>query len=120
MKLSGQNYIVRLYDFSILFRTNYIDLLNEIAYNITVSKMKGALIMFVTATEFKTNFGKYLDMLPLEDIFITKNGKTVAKLVNPHVSAVDSISGILAGKVSDDLDRKSLRGDRMERYAIDD
>lgn len=57
----------------------------------------------VTATEFKTNLGKYLDMLPHEDIFITKNGKTVAKLVNPHVSAVDSISGILTGKVSADI-----------------
>ena len=42
-------------------------------------------------------------MLPHEDIFITKNGKTVAKLVNPHVSAVDSISGILTGKVSADI-----------------
>ena len=27
--------------------------------------------MIVTATEFKTNFGKYLDMLTKEDIFIT-------------------------------------------------
>ena len=76
--------------------------------------------MIVTATEFKTNFGKYLDLLPLEDIFITKNGKTIAKLVNPHISAVDSISGILAGKVSADLDRHSLREDRLEKYAIDD
>ena len=31
--------------------------------------------MVVTATEFKTNFGKYLDLIAHEDIFITKNGK---------------------------------------------
>ena len=43
--------------------------------------------MIVTATEFKTNFGKYLDMLRSEDIFITRNGKTVAKMVNPNVYA---------------------------------
>lgn len=76
--------------------------------------------MTVTATEFKTNFGKYLDMLMFEDIFITKNGKPVAKLVNPHVSAVDSISGILAGKVPSDMDRHSFREDRLSKYAIDD
>lgn len=76
--------------------------------------------MIVTATEFKTNFGKYLDMLSHEDIFITRNGKTIAKLVNPHISAVDSISGILARKVSADLDRHSLKENRLEKYTIDD
>jgi antitoxin (DNA-binding transcriptional repressor) of toxin-antitoxin stability system len=76
--------------------------------------------MVVTATEFKTNFGKYLDLLAKEDIFITRNGKTIAKVVNPHVSAVDSISGLLSGKVPDDLDRKSIREERITKYAIDD
>ena len=51
--------------------------------------------MIVTATEFKTNFGKYLDMLTKEDIFITRNGKTIAKVINPQVSAVDSLRGML-------------------------
>ena len=46
--------------------------------------------MIVTATEFKTNFGKYLDMISKEDIFITRNGKTIPKVVNPQISAVDS------------------------------
>lgn len=50
--------------------------------------------MIVTATEFKTNFGKYLEMIAKEDIFITRNGKTIAKVVNPQVSAVDSLQGI--------------------------
>ena len=51
--------------------------------------------MIVTATEFKINFGKYLDLVGKEDIFITRNGKTIAKVINPQVSAVDSIRGIL-------------------------
>lgn len=76
--------------------------------------------MIVTATEFKTNFGKYLDMLPSEDIFITRNGKTIAKLVNPNVSAVDSISGLLAGKLPDNFDVKALREERLDKYEIDD
>ena len=33
--------------------------------------------MVVTATEFKANFGKYLELVTKEDIFITLNGKTV-------------------------------------------
>ena len=77
-------------------------------------------MMEVTATEFKLNLGHYLDQVLTEDIWITKNGKTVAKLVNPNVSAVDSISGLLKGKVSEDLDRHSMRDERMGRYALDD
>ena len=71
----------------------------------------------VTATEFKLNFGHYLDFVNTDDILITRNGKTVAKMVNPNVSAVDSISGILKGKVPADIDCHSLRDERMERYA---
>ncbi len=74
----------------------------------------------VTATEFKLNLGHYLDYVLTEDIWITKNGKIVAKLVNPNVSAVDSISGILKGKVSEDLDRHSMKDERIGRYAPDD
>lgn len=75
--------------------------------------------MQVTATEFKLNFGKYLDMLLTEDIWITRNGKTVAKMVNPNVSSVDSISGVLAGHVSPEIDRHSLREERLSKYEID-
>ena len=76
--------------------------------------------MQVTATEFKLNFGKYLDMLSTEDIWITRNGKTVAKVINPNVSSVDSISGILEGKVSPDIDRHSLREERLSKYESND
>lgn len=40
--------------------------------------------MIVTATEFKINFGKCLDMISKEDVFITRNGKIIAKVVNPR------------------------------------
>ena len=76
--------------------------------------------MQVTATEFKLNFGKYLDMLHEEDIWITRNGKTVAKVINPNISAVDSIAGVLAGRVPSDIDRYLLRDERLSRYEIDD
>ena len=76
--------------------------------------------MVVTATEFKTNFGKYLDLLLSEDLYITRNGKTVAKMVNPNVRAVDTLSGLLAGKLPEDFDAKTLREERLDRYALDD
>jgi antitoxin (DNA-binding transcriptional repressor) of toxin-antitoxin stability system len=71
--------------------------------------------MVITATEFKTNFGKYLDMLSQEDIFITRNGKTIAKVINPQVSAVNSIRGILKTAPTD-LDTNSIREERLEKY----
>ena len=71
--------------------------------------------MIITATEFKVNFGKYLDIVGKEDIFITRNGKTVAKLINPQVSAVESIRGILKD-VPKDIDMRSLREERLSKY----
>ena len=74
--------------------------------------------MIVTATEFKINFGKYLDLVGKEDIFITRNGKTIAKVINPQVSAVDSIRGILK-KAPKDIDMRSLREERLTKYEGD-
>ena len=71
--------------------------------------------MVVTATEFKANFGKYLELIAQEDVFITRNGKTVAKVVNPQISAVDSLRGMLSG-VSSDIDTDSLREERLLKY----
>lgn len=54
--------------------------------------------MSVTATELKNNLGKYLVLSATEDVFITKNGKVVAKLTNPYqdrVATAKSLFGIL-------------------------
>ena len=82
--------------------------------------MKGDGHMQITATEFKLNFGKYLNQVLYEDIWITRNGKIIAKMVNPNVSSVDAISGVLAGKVPADLDRHSLKEERLSKYETDD
>lgn len=76
--------------------------------------------MQVTATEFKLNLGRYLDLVMTEDIWVSKNGKIIAKLVNPNVSAVDSISGMLKGKIPDETDRHSLRDERAYRHEMHD
>lgn len=76
--------------------------------------------MVVTATDFQTNFLKYLELLTNDSIFITMNGKTVAKVINPNVSAVDEITGILAGCLPDGYDQKAIRSERLSKYEVDD
>ena len=59
--------------------------------------------MSITANELKNNLGKYLMLAATEDIFITKNGKVVAKLSNPHQDRVDmakSLFGILPADIT--------------------
>lgn len=54
--------------------------------------------MSITATELKKNLGKYLTLSATEDIFITKNGRVIAKLTNPNQNRVEtakSLFGIL-------------------------
>ncbi|MBR0457039.1 MAG: type II toxin-antitoxin system prevent-host-death family antitoxin [Firmicutes bacterium] len=76
--------------------------------------------MQITATELKLRLGYYLEHVSEEDIWISKNGKTIAKLVNPNVSAVDSISGILKDKIPESTDAQDLRDERILRYEIHD
>ena len=60
--------------------------------------------MSITATELKMNLGKYLMLAEKEDVYITKNGKVVAKLTNPFQDRVDmakSLFGILPADISE-------------------
>jgi len=76
--------------------------------------------MLVTDVEFKANFEKYIPIIVKEDIFITQNGKTIAKVSNPHISAVESISGILSNILPENFDRKNLREERISKYETND
>ena len=59
--------------------------------------------MSVTATELKNNLSKYLLLSATEDVFITKNGKVIAKLTNPYQDRVEtakSLFGILPADIN--------------------
>lgn len=45
----------------------------------------------ITATEFKNNLGKYLELGLSEDILITKNGKPLVKLTSANGDAFDKL-----------------------------
>ncbi len=68
--------------------------------------------MSITATELKSNLGRYLLLAATEDIFITKNGKVVAKLTNPHQDRVD-IARSLFGVLPADLTVEEAKEERM-------
>ena len=65
--------------------------------------------MSITATELKMNLGKYLMLAEKEDVYITKNGKVIAKLTNPFQDRVDmakSLFGILPADITLDEARE--------------
>lgn len=77
---------------------NSIDKIVRFVYNISAKINVGGINMSITATELKMNLSKYLVLAQTEDVYITRNGKVVAKLTNPFQDRVDtakSLFGIL-------------------------
>lgn len=70
--------------------------------------------MSITATELKMNLGKYLLLAESEDVYITKNGKVVAKLTNPNADRVD-IAKSLVGIIPADITSEQAREERLGR-----
>lgn len=70
--------------------------------------------MSITATEFKTNFGKYLLMAATEDIYITKNGRTVAKLTAPYQNKIDTVNSLF-GSVPDTMTLEEAQKERLDK-----
>ena len=67
--------------------------------------------MVVTATEFKSNLGKYLELAARQDIFITRNGKNIARLTSPAIdrlAILDNLVGIIPEQDAavEDVDRE--------------
>jgi len=61
--------------------------------------------MQVALSELKINVGKYVDLSEKEDVFITRNGKPVAKLIGTNrnkLAEVESLFGI--GKLPSEYD----------------
>ena len=70
--------------------------------------------MSITATELKNNLGKYLMLAATEDIFVTKNGKVVAKISNPYQDRVN-IAKSLLGILPADVTLEEAREERLDR-----
>ena len=77
-----------------------------------LSVQKGDDVMSITATELKINLGKYLMLAETEDIYITRNGKVVAKLTNPYQDRVD-IAKSLFGILPNDMTLEETKEERL-------
>lgn len=101
-----RNYI----QISLIILAKIIDKIVRNEYN--NSTKKGSGDMSITATELKNNLGKYLLLSATEDVYITKNGKVVAKLTNPHQDRVE-VAKSLFGILPKDADMKVSKEERL-------
>ena len=69
--------------------------------------------MSITATELKTNLGKYLALAAREEIYITQYGKVVAKLSSPFQNRVE-IAESLFGALPQTTTWEESREERFE------
>jgi prevent-host-death family protein len=70
-------------------------------------------MVHITATDLKTNLGKYLSLALKEEIHITKNGKDIAVLSAPKKS--DWTENIIGIAPDSDLKTKDFKSERLLR-----
>ena len=68
--------------------------------------------MQVSVSELKTNVGRYINLADKQDIYITKNGKQVAKLVSTKVDRVAAMRSIF-GAIPADADLDTAKAERL-------
>ena len=69
--------------------------------------------MYVTATEFKSNIGRYLSIVADEDIFIAKNSRRVAKLISDKQAKADIVRSIIGIILNDCITLEQAREERL-------
>lgn len=69
--------------------------------------------MLISLSELKTNPGKYVAMVDRQDIYITKNGKRIAKLVSTKSDKIVSARSLF-GILPDNADLDAAREERLK------
>ncbi len=70
--------------------------------------------MSITATELKANLGKYLLMAATEDVYVTRNGRTVAKLTSPYRNKLDTVDSLF-GSIPAGMTLEESKEERLNR-----
>ena len=73
--------------------------------------------MVITATQFKLNIGHYLDTISGGDVYITRNGKMVAKLSDPMNDKM-SVLNSLVGIIPRDINMEEIKTERILKRAF--
>lgn len=71
--------------------------------------------MIITATEFKSNLGHYLELVEQEDIIITRNGKRIARLTDAAKDKSDILRA-LTGIVPSNTTLNQAREERHQKH----
>ena len=69
--------------------------------------------MSITATELKSNLGKYRDQAATEDIYISKNGKIIAKITSPYKNKLDIVKE-LYGSIPNTVTLEDAKKERLK------
>ena len=72
--------------------------------------------MTITDTELQANLSKYLKLAAREDIYITVNDKTVARLTSPYQSKQE-ILNYLYGSLPNEISEEELNDARLLKIA---
>ena len=71
--------------------------------------------MTITATEFKKNLGKYMQLALTEDVYITKNGTVLVKMSNPNKDKVDILNSLVGAAADNGMTVDEIKAARLER-----
>ena len=71
--------------------------------------------MTITATEFKKNLGKYMQLALDEDVYITKNGTILVKMSNPNRDKVDILNSLVGIAADNNMTMDEIKAARLER-----
>ncbi|NPV27413.1 MAG: type II toxin-antitoxin system Phd/YefM family antitoxin [Firmicutes bacterium] len=71
--------------------------------------------MIITATELKTNIGKYLQLAETQDIIITKNNKPIVKLTSLRENKLNILNDLVGIVKDDGYTLDDARKDRLSR-----
>lgn len=66
----------------------------------------------ISVTELKANAGKYVSMVGTQDIYITKNGRLIARLTTAKPDKVEAAKALF-GLVHDRIDPDAEREERL-------
>jgi prevent-host-death family protein len=69
--------------------------------------------MQITLTELKTNTGKYISLADNEDVFVTRNGKRVAKITRAKIDKIAAAKALF-GILPPDTDLDKARQERLK------
>ena len=66
----------------------------------------------ISVTELKANAGKYVKMVGEQDVFITKNGKLIARLTTAKPNKVEAAKALF-GLIHEEIDLEAEKKERL-------